>query len=800
MSIDLSQFKEVFFEESFEGLAVMESLLLTLDTSDIESLHAIFRAAHSIKGGAGMFNFKNIVEFTHIVETLLDEIRSEKRGIDKELEHLLLKSVDAIKNLLDLAQDDDETVPHDVQSIQQQLKDVLEGKVVEGKLIEGKLVEDSVIDDSTSGDENPIEPVSNREDSTGWQIVFTPHDHMLQTGNEPLHMLNALTELGDLEVQCDCSRVPLWQDLSPEQCYLSWDMQLYGDIAKEDIEEVFSWVDDECELQVSPLRSRNGSTHTSSLDNHSKPSTVETLSSDPSSTAPQPPIKQSTSLTAELPIDQHSTDSEKVAQSKETTGPEAPPLPAEAALPVETILPEETTAQVDTKATKTDLPKQDNRRQGDRRKQTDRRGTLERRAGGEAASIRVSTEKIDTLINRVGELVITQSMLSQIGSSTEVLNQRTLEQLKEGLVQLERNTREIQEDVMQIRMLPISFVFNRFPRLVHDLQTQLDKRIELVISGEGTELDKTLMEKISDPLVHLVRNSIDHGIEMPEDRKACNKPEAGRVDLEAYHQGGNIIIEIRDDGKGLDTDKILQKAREKGLLGEGEVPERRQIFDLIMQPGFSTADQVSDLSGRGVGMDVVSRNINELGGNIEISSESGKGSCFRISLPLTLAILDGQQVELDEQIYIIPLVSIVESLQVPASEINAIAGKDRLYSFRGEYIPLVSLRQVMDQPENPDKENLVVVVEANGQHYGLMVDGLLGQQQFVIKSLEENYRKVEGVAGATILGNGRVGLILDVGGLLRLNRQQNLRNQTLQKDSLNNSSQTGHQVLQFKAG
>ncbi|OMH32141.1 chemotaxis protein CheA [Motiliproteus sp. MSK22-1] len=765
MSIDLSQFREVFFEESFEGLAVMESHLLILDASDTEALHAIFRAAHSIKGGAGMFNFKNIVEFTHIVETLLDELRSGKRAINVELESLLLKSVDAIKDLLHLAQEDDTTVPDDIQDIQRQLKCMLEGNSQEeSSPIESDLAAENEQTNSEGEAKTGNEkPVAEAAVTNGWEILFTPHDHMLLTGNEPLHMLSALTELGDLEVKCDCSKVPLWQELSPEQCYLSWSMQLYGDIAKEDVEEVFAWVEDDCELNITSLGS---ATAADSADSSSESSITEISSPEPSATV-QPDSSQSTPITSPEAGMQSSDNPAKI------TADEVAP----------------TASQAD-----------EDRRQGDRRKQSDRRGTLERRTGGETNSIRVSTQKIDTLINRVGELVITQSMLGQVSDNIETLNQKTINRLKEGLVQLERNTREIQEDVMQIRMLPISFVFNRFPRLVHDLQTQLGKRIELVISGEGTELDKTLMEKISDPLVHLVRNSIDHGIEMPEDRKSCNKPEAGRVDLEAYHQGGNIIIEIRDDGKGLDIDKILRKAREKGLVGEGEIPEQKQIFDLIMQPGFSTAEQVSDLSGRGVGMDVVGRNINELGGSVEISSESGKGSCFRISLPLTLAILDGQQVELGEQICIIPLVSIVESLQVPVSQINAIAGKDRLYSFRGDYIPLVSLRQVMGQPTDSEKENLVVVVEANGQPYGLIVDGLLGQQQFVIKSLEENYRKVEGVAGATILGSGRVGLILDVGGLLRLNRQQNIDSNSLQNSSLYNSSQTGHQVLQFKAG
>jgi len=394
-------------------------------------------------------------------------------------------------------------------------------------------------------------------------------------------------------------------------------------------------------------------------------------------------------------------------------------------------------------------------------------------------SIRVSIDKVDALINMVGELVITQSMLGQIGDDFDAFDLAAFEKLKDGLAQLERNTRELQESVMRIRMLPISFAFSRFPRMVRDLSQKLGKKIELRLSGESTELDKTVMEKIGDPLVHLVRNSVDHGIEPPEERLAAGKPETGVVHLNAYHQGGNIVIEIEDDGRGLNRDKIVEKAVERGLVNPDEaaqLPDER-IFDLIFEPGFSTAEQVSDVSGRGVGMDVVKRNIRELGGNIEIASRPGEGTTLTIRLPLTLAILDGQLVQVGGETYILPLVSIIESLQVDAAHLNQVAGQAEVYQVRDEFVPVVRLHRVFGLTPRSERlaDGLLVIVEGDGQRAGLFVDDLLGQQQVVIKSLESNYKPVQGISGATILGDGTVALILDVAGLIRLAKAPGLR-------------------------
>jgi two-component system chemotaxis sensor kinase CheA len=400
----------------------------------------------------------------------------------------------------------------------------------------------------------------------------------------------------------------------------------------------------------------------------------------------------------------------------------------------------------------------------------------ERRTGGERRqpaaaadtnSIRVNITKIDALINTVGELVITQAMLSQLRDGFDMHH---LDKLRDGLDQLERNTRELQESVMSIRMLPISFAFNRFPRLVHDLGQQLGKKVQLTISGEQTELDKTVMEKIGDPLLHLVRNALDHGIEPPARRSEAGKPETGCLHLHAYHQGGAIVIEVSDDGAGLNRDKILCKAREQGLVGEDETPPDDQVYTLIFQAGFSTAETISEISGRGVGMDVVWRNIKDLGGTIDVVSAGGSGTTFTIRLPLTLAILDGQLVQVGEETYIVPLVTIVESVQIDTTLIHTVAGQSTLYKLRDDYIPIVRLGDLFSVQKDGDTgtEHLLMVVESTGQKIGLIVDALLGQQQVVIKSLETNFRRIEGVSGATILGDGTVALILDIAGLLRL--------------------------------
>ena len=685
MSIDLSQFKQTFIEESLEGLDIMESTLLNLDVgeADLEAINTIFRAAHSIKGGSGTFGFNDIASFTHVLETLLDQTRAGERDVTTPAIELLLASVDCLREMINALQDESATYDEEqVASVQEKLEIMLNGD-------KESSAESTKEAGSTAASEKSPTTTS------GWLIKFAPHPDMLRTGNDPVLMFRELEGLGSLAVDVDTEVLPGFENLLAEDAYLNWEIRLTADVAKGQIEEIFSWVDEECELEITALASAGD--------------TVE--------------------------------DEVVVEPEPQSVNTDVKATPEKKAAPAAT-----------------------------------KKVAKKRSTSTEATSIRVGTDKVDALINLVGELVITQSMLSQLG---EEFDMSKIEKLRNGLAQLERNTREMQENVLRIRMLPISFSFNRFPRLVHDLTQKMGKKVDLKMSGEQTELDKTVMEKIGDPLVHLVRNALDHGIESPEERIAAGKNPVGTLLLNAYHKGGNIIIEISDDGAGINKQRVLDKAVQSGIINSpDDISDDAQVFDLIFAAGFSTADVVSDVSGRGVGMDVVKKNIKALGGAIEITSREGKGSTFSIRLPLTLAILDGQLVRVGEEVYIIPLISIVESLQIDKKSVNRLAGRSEVYRLRDDYISIIRLYSLFGaKPDSIDLEKgLLVVVEGDGQKVGLFVDDLLGQQQVVIKSLESNFKQVDGVSGATILGDGTVALIMDIGGLIDLSN-------TLQRDS-----------------
>jgi len=686
MPVDLSQFHQTFFEESFEGLEVMESGLLVLIPGNAhpESINTLFRVAHSIKGGSSMFGFTTITEFTHVMESLLDKLRSEECPVTQGSVDLLLHSVDFLRNMLAAVRDNTGHNTERGGRLREQLEEILEN---------GKRGSVTV---------SPVPRTTEAADAggaaRGWHIKFRPHRHLLTTGNDPLPMLRELSLLGDLDVSIDVSELPRFQDLDAEACFLGWGLMLHGAIPRTQIAEIFEWVESDCDLEITPI-ARNT-------------------------------LQASTRPTGEV-------------------------------VPIQSADPNPDVNRFNTSAVGPAPGADEGSTLVERRKNP---------SAGDASSIRVNIEKMDALINVVGELVITQSMLSQIG---EDFAASRIDKLRDGLIQLARNTRELQESVLRIRMLPISFSFNRFPRLVRDMSQQLCKKIDLTVSGEQTEIDKTVLEKLSDPLVHLVRNSLDHGIELPEVRKAHRKDETGHLHLHAYHEGGNIVIEVTDDGAGLNKAKILQRAREHGIIGAHEALAEDKIHELIFHPGFSTAEMVTDISGRGVGMDVVRRNIKDLGGRIEIKYEEGLGSTFAIRLPLTLAILDGQLVRIGRHIYIIPLVSIVESLQVAPKWVSRITGKGEIYKLRAEYVPIVRLYEVFKVV--PDSERIesgiLVVVEGDGQRAGIYIDELLAQQQVVLKSVETNYTRVQGISGATILGDGTVALILDVPGVLELSRR-----------------------------
>jgi two-component system chemotaxis sensor kinase CheA len=702
MSVDLSQFIPSFLEESFEGLELMESGLLNLERGDNETIHSIFRAAHSIKGGAGTFGFDGVTEFTHLVETLLDEMRDGRRDVTSKDTEILLESVDCMRLLIEAARDEQDYDHDKVSKTSARLSETLGEEL-----------------STESAGENDSNVSTNH--GGGYNIKFNPEHSLAKTGNDPIFLFSALAELGELTICANTEELPALMDIDAQELYLSWQLTLITEADEAEIIEIFEWVEDECFLELEPITNISDDGSAENFPEGADPQVNElSVESQSKNTANQEPLA-STKV-------EYEQDTAVADKSKNTKG----------------------------------------------------------KAKADLGSIRVGVDKVDSLINLVGELVITQSMLSELGNDFDMTK---VERLTSGLEQLLQNTKELQESVMRIRMLPISFAFNRFPRLVHDLAIKTGKDMELVIHGEQTELDKTVMEQIGDPLVHLVRNAADHGIESKEVRLANGKPEKGTISLDAYHQGGNIVIEIKDDGAGINRKTVLDKAIDKGLIDENSTLTDSQVYDLLFEPGFSTAAEVTDISGRGVGMDVVKRNIQSLGGRIQVESALGKGSTFKVNLPLTLAILDGQLVKVGTETYIIPLISIVESLQIDNTLINRVSGDMVLYRLRDDNVPVLPIYKMFNletQCTEIDKA-LLVVVEADGQKIGLMVDDLLAQQQVVIKSLNDNYQQVAGISGATILGDGSVAMILDIPGIIMMALEQAQKAQRVKTDG-NNSS------------
>jgi two-component system chemotaxis sensor kinase CheA len=669
MTLDLAQFHQTFFDESFEALGSMESALLKLSAgeADAELINTIFRVAHSIKGGSATFGFADVAAFTHTLETLLDQLRSGQRQVQSGTIDVLLRSVDVLREMLAATQRKEPADPALAASLHAELQAIANSPAAAPASVTATAAAMATARATSA-------PTADSAAAAvpGWRIRLAPGPQMMEHGNDPLRMMRELAVLGTLVTRVDAGKVPTLTELNPEVCVLSWQMELRTDADQATIDQVFEWAIGECTLSIEPL-------------------------------SPQPAAAAAAATTAPAPS----------AGARAAGGaPEAG-----------------------------------------------------RAASGEGGSIRVSIEKIDELLNSVGELVITQSVCSQLAASLEG---RPADALRNALLQFERHMRDLQENVMRVRMLPIASIFNRFPRMIRDLGQRLGKKLELKMSGDQTELDKTVLEKIGDPLVHLVRNAVDHGIETPDRRRAAGKDETGTICLHAYHKGGNVIVEVSDDGGGLNRDRILAKARERGLVGADEELSEDKINNLIFAPGFSTAEAVSDVSGRGVGMDVVRRNINEIGGHVQLYSTPGKGSTVRIRLPLTLAILDGQLVRVGKEIYIVPIVSIVETIQIKRDQISSLAGKAELLRLRDEYIPIVRLYELLGaQADNTDLVNgLLMIVEADGKRVGLFVDELMSQQQVVIKSLETNFRAVTALAGATMLGDGHVALILDIPGVI----------------------------------
>lgn len=730
MTVDMSQFYQVFFEEAAEHLSNMEQMLLDIDLGSIddEEMNAIFRAAHSIKGSAGTFGFNDLAQVTHELETLLDRVRKHEVVMTPDMVNISLEAGDLLRDLVAAHRGIGEA---DLQ------------KVAEVCAAIKRLYEQS--------DAQPGSTEVAVEDGAAAPPAF----HRFSFALSP-----------------DCSDVAaVIENLSSEIASLGMEVMHFG------IDEQGLWqgvltgaVDAAAVRDVVEFLAVAGSY----LDQPSVPADDDAFGLFDSEPAPvSPDADTAWGLFADaVPEPSQAADSSYGFFEPVANAPAATADAADAsygffeALPATTMQPaaaaEAGAAEAAPAAEVTAV-----RAAGavDAPRAASSKAT---RAAGGDTSIRVGVDKVDQIINLVGELVITQAMLVSVA---EKLDPVEFERLMSGVQQLERNTRDLQESVMSIRMLPMSTVFSRFPRVVRDLSQKLGKEVRLVLAGESTELDKGLIERISDPLTHLVRNSLDHGIETPDVRLARGKPAEGTITLKASHQGGNILIEVGDDGAGLSRDRILSKARERGLpVSEGMTDQ--DVWALIFEPGFSTADQVTEVSGRGVGMDVVKRNITAMGGRVDIDSMTGIGTRMTVRLPLTLAILDGMSVAVGDEHYIIPLNYVIESLQPTADMIKSVGGQKRLVQVRNEFLTILTLREAfgLSGGETDPEQGILVVLESDGGKIALLVDELVGQHQVVIKSLEANYRKVAGISGATILGDGHVGLILDVQALVDTSR------------------------------
>ncbi|MBI3529287.1 MAG: chemotaxis protein CheA [Betaproteobacteria bacterium] len=723
MSTDMSQFYQIFFEEAAELLAEKENLLLglDLDAPDSEQLNAIFRAAHSIKGGASTFGFTDMTEVTHVLESLLDRIRKGEMKLTGLMVDAFLNAADVLKAQLAGHRDGVHPDPAAAQRICQALKRLASG---EQPAAPAEVQVQELVSPLHASQRAPTagpvaEQISAPQDVRPvqgqvprYQIEFT-----LAEGVRTAMVNNLRANLSALG-KLDALNEPAASVVSGAYAW-----RLETDSSEEDIWEALAFVVNPAALKIE----REGVV----AQSPSKPNPADTDYGffEPLYDALVPPK-------------------------------EAPAAVATASIAQVAEVPEHATSAAAEPAA-AGQPVKFGRRESDKNPAA---------PSLDATSIRVGVEKVDQLINLVGELVITQAMLAQTVSKIDPVLHETL---VKGIGLLERNTRDLQESVMSIRMMPIGFVFSRFPRVVRDLASKLSKEVELKTVGEGTELDKGLIEKIADPLNHLVRNSIDHGIEAPEKRRSAGKPAKGTITLRAFHHGGNVVIEVSDDGAGLNRDKILEKARSRGMAVSDAMSDQ-EVWQLIFEAGFSTAEVVTDVSGRGVGMDVVRRNIQALGGSVEIDSALGTGTRISIRLPLTLAILDGLSVTVGDQLFIVPLTYIVESLQPKMADVKSVRNQGTVVHVRGEYLPVLKLHEMFNiQPKVADIEKgIMVILESDGIKKALFVDELIGQHQVVIKSLETNFRKIRGISGATIMGDGKVALIIDAGAVVRGTKQE----------------------------
>ena len=693
----LAAIRDTYFQECEEQLAELESGLLAMESgdTDAETINAVFRAVHSIKGGAGAFSLDALVRFAHAFETVMDEVRAGRLAPSAEVLKLLLRAADALADLVRCARDGGEEANTD--DLAAELRGLLGA---EGPADDGDGMDDfdfQPIGFAATGPDTPVE--------RAWRIAFRPRADLYAKANETAILLRELGRLGTMQVDLDASRLPALPELDPEAAYLAWTIQLTTDKGRDAIAEVFDFVDGDCDLSIEPAGDDADDTPSPMAQAEPDGFDIAALIAR-AQAAPEPTAAAAPSPTAEV-----------ARPAEPATSPSASTTPQPA-----------------------------------------------------GATIRVDLERVDRLIDLVGELVINQAMLSQrvmeagLARASGVAN---------GLDELEQLTREIQDSVMAIRAQPVKSVFQRFPRLAREVAAMTGKQVRLITEGEATEVDKTVVERLADPLTHMIRNAIDHGLELPEQRVAAGKPAEGLVRLSAAHRSGRIVIEVSDDGAGINRDRVKAIAVERGLITADAILSDEETDNLIFMAGFSTAAEVSDISGRGVGMDVVRRSIQALGGRISITSRPGSGSTFTMSLPLTLAVLDGMVVTVAGQTLVAPLTAIVETLKPRAPDVHSLGDDARVIAVRESYVPLIDIGQALGYRAAPldATAGVVLLIEGEGgARAALLADDIQGQRQVVIKSLEANYRQVPGVAAATILGDGRVALILDIDTIVAVSR------------------------------
>jgi two-component system chemotaxis sensor kinase CheA len=683
---------QVFLDESEEEIRELETGLIRLEEEgeNEDTVNRIFRAAHTIKGSAGLVGFEKVSNFTHTIENILDRIRNHELKVTKKLISRLLESVDILKKMISVSVEGEELDQSLVDNVTAKLKRFTREEMA-----------------------TAVRPVKEKmpTEERIFSVSMSFKTDLFHTGQDPLLLIHELSEVGEiLDVHPYVGAIPDFYNLIPTNCYVSWDVRLKTKKPQSEIQNVFIFVADENEIRVTDI--------------------TEEYKAGVDLSLAEKPI-------GEILVERGIVKDEDV---------------------FETLKEHKTTGEAlveKGKVTKSVMEKV-------AKEQTESRKIVK------TSTIRVDTDKLDQLVNLVGEMVISVARLSQLAS--EIKDDKESRSLQTANAALERISRDLQEQVMRVRMVPVEGTFNRFRRIVRDMAFEQGKKIELGMSGTETELDKNVIEQIGDPLKHMIRNSIDHGIETPQERKTKGKPETGTIWLKAYQREGNIFIEITDDGRGINKEKILAKAREKGMASPDKTYADEEIYQFMFAPGLSTAEKVTELSGRGVGMDVVKKNIEGLRGTVEVKSEEGTGSTFTVKLPLTLAIIDGMMVKVGKEVLTVPLSVIDRSVRPRLEEVKTVEGKGELVDIRGDYLPLVRLYQLFNIPtEKTDPtQALVIIVQLAKSRYGILVDDVLGQTQAVIKSIDKNFRKVDGTSGATILGDGRVSLILDIHGIERM--------------------------------